>query len=124
MASRIARKSTARPIDTGLRVRELPGAVFFGVPRRHFHVTDRFGATRELDATSVTDIDPESLQYAIRLNRICADYERDDCQEALWADLQEMGFESNEISRCVTNPKRITCGGYLPAGCDPKSCQF
>lgn len=69
MASRTARKSAALPVKQTATVaisyvRELPGAVFFGVPRRHFHVTDRTGATHEVDATSITSIDREPLLYA------------------------------------------------------------
>jgi len=121
MASRITRKptalpvkknSTARPVDKGLRVRELPGAVFFGVPRRHFHVTDRFGATHEVDATSITSIDAESLDYAVRLQEIRREYENDDCQAMLWHDLLQMGFSSREISAFVANPAAITNCGY------------
>jgi hypothetical protein len=71
MASRIARKSTALPGSAAVvsYIRELPGAMFFGVPRRHFHVTGRTGATHEVDA-SITSIDRESLFYAARLQGI------------------------------------------------------
>jgi hypothetical protein len=82
MTKRITRKSTALPVKQTATaainyVRELPGAVFFGVPRRHFYVTDRTGATHEVDATSITSIDRESLDYAIRLQRIRSEYEND-----------------------------------------------
>jgi hypothetical protein len=93
-------------------VRELPGAVFFGVPRRHFYVTDRTGATHEVDATSITSIDRESLDYAIRLQRIRSEYENDDCQEMLWHDLTQMGFDSRDIRQFVANPAAITNYGY------------
>ena len=93
-------------------VRELPGAVFFGVPRRHFYVTDRTGATHEVDATSITSIDRESLDYAIRLQRIRSEYENDDCQEMLWHDLTQMGFDSRDIRQFVANPAAITNCGY------------
>jgi hypothetical protein len=36
----------------------------------------------------------------------------DDCQEMLWHDLSQMGFESNEIRQFVTNPPAITNCGY------------
>jgi len=112
MASRITRKPTARPVDKGLRVRSLPGAVFYGVPRRYTHVTDRFGATHEVDATSITAIDREDLLYAARLQEIRREYENDDCQAMLWHDLSQMGFSSREISAFVANPAAITNCGY------------
>ena len=111
----VKKKSSARPIDTGRRVRELPGAVFFGVPRRYIHVTDRTGATHEVDATSITSIDRESLLYAARLQEIRREYESDDCQAALWHDLSQMGFGSREISAFVANPAAITNCGYMSA---------
>jgi hypothetical protein len=85
MASRTARKSTV----TVSYVRELPGAVFFG------------------DA-----IDPESIDYATRLQRIRGKYENDECQEMLWHDLSQMGFGSDEIRRFVVAPAAITNCGY------------
>jgi hypothetical protein len=112
MASRTARKSTALPSTTAVYVSELPGAAFFGVPRSYIHVTDRFGATHEVDATSITAIDRESLLYAARLQEIRREYENDDCQEMLWHDLSQMGFDSMEIHRFVANPAAITNCGY------------
>jgi hypothetical protein len=111
MASRAARKSTARP--KGVRVRELPGAVFYGVPRRRRSVTcQQCGAARKHDATSVTDINRDDFLLAARLQRIRAAYERERDRDLLWLDLSEMGFESQAISRCVTHPARITSCGY------------
>jgi hypothetical protein len=69
-------------------VRELPEAAFFG------------------------PIEPESLEYAARLQQIRGEYESDDAQEMLWADLTQMGFDSSEIRRCVANPAAITNCGY------------
>jgi len=71
-------------------VRELPGAVFFG------------------DAIN----DDESIEHAARLQRIRASYEHDDCQEMLWHDLSQMGFDSKEIRQFVANPAAITNCGY------------
>ncbi|SIO53856.1 hypothetical protein SAMN05443247_07630 [Bradyrhizobium erythrophlei] len=94
MTSRTARKSPALPIKESAAalsinyVRELPGAVFFG------------------------PVDPESLTYAARLQQIRSEYENDDCQEMLWADLSAMGFDSSEIRRFVANPAAITNCGY------------
>jgi hypothetical protein len=91
MASR-TRKSTALPAKKTAvisYVRELPGAVFFG------------------DA-----MDAESIDYAARLQRIRSEYENDDCQEMLWHDLSQMGFDSKEICRFVANPAAITNCGY------------
>ncbi|MDB5610126.1 MAG: hypothetical protein JWP25_7026 [Bradyrhizobium sp.] len=117
MASR-NRKSTTLPSTAVISYfRELPGAVFFGVPRRYVHVTDRTGATHEVDATSITSIDPESLLYAARLQRVRREYENDDCQEMLWHDLSQMGFDSREIRQFVANPAAITnCGYGMPNG--------
>ncbi len=94
MASRTARKSTALPVKKNTTVvvnyvRELPGAVFFG------------------DAMDDDDVD-----YAVRLQRIRASYENDDCQDMLWHDLSEMGFGSREIREFVANPAAITNCGY------------
>jgi hypothetical protein len=100
MARRTARKP-ATPVKQNATaavnfVRELPGAVFFSTtPLR-----------------SITSIDPESLAYAARLQRIRADYEHDDCQEMLWHDLSQMGFDSTEIRQFVANPAAITNCGY------------
>jgi hypothetical protein len=113
MAGRTARKSTALPSTAAaVYVSELPGAAFFGVPRSYVHVTDRFGATHEVDATSITAIDRESLLYAARMQRIRREYENDDCQEMLWHDLSQMGFDSKEIRQFVANPAAITNCGY------------
>jgi hypothetical protein len=94
MASR-TRKSTALPVKQNATavvsyIRELPGAVFFG------------------DAIN----DDETVEYAVRLQRIRREYEDDDCQAALWHDLLEMGFDSREISAFVANPAAITKCGY------------
>ena len=70
-------------------VRELPGAVFFG------------------DA-----MDADAFDYAARLQRIRASYENDDCQEMLWHDLSQMGFDSREIRQFVAHPAAITNCGY------------
>jgi hypothetical protein len=67
---------------------ELPGAVFYG------------------------DLAEEDIEYATRLQRIRREYEDDDCQAMLWHDLSQMGFDSSEIIRCVTNPAAITNCGY------------
>jgi hypothetical protein len=96
--SRTARKSTAIPVKQNATaalaivsyVRELPGAVFFG------------------DAID----DAESIDYAVRLQRIRREYENDDCQAMLWHDLSEMGFDSREIRQFVANPAAITNCGY------------
>ena len=69
-------------------VRELPGAVFFG------------------------DAMDEFIEYAARLQRIRTSYEGDDCQEMLWHDLSQMGFDSREIRQFVANPAAITNCGY------------
>ena len=112
MAKR-TRKSTAHPaMQDAVYVRELPGAAFFGVPRSYRHVTDRYGASHEVDATSITSIDREDLLYAMRLQRIRREYEDDDCQAMLWHELSQMGFDSSEISRFVANPAAITNCGY------------
>jgi hypothetical protein len=108
MANRTAHPSTA----VVSYVRELPGAVFFGVPHHRIHVTDRTGATREVDATSIASIDRESLLYAVRLQQIRREYENDDCQEMLWHDLSQMGFDAGEIRQFITNPTAITNCGY------------
>jgi hypothetical protein len=116
MAKR-TRKSTALPVmQDAVYVRELPGAAFFGVPRSYTRVTDRYGVTHEVDATSITAIDRESLLYAARLQRIRREYETDDCQEMLWHDLSQMGFDSREISAFVANPAAITSCGYWQHG--------
>lgn len=70
-------------------VQELPGAVFFG------------------DA-----MDAESVAYAARLQQIRSEYEADDCQEMLWHEMSQMGFDSGEIQRFVANPAAITNCGY------------
>lgn len=69
-------------------VRELPGAVFFG------------------------DAMDEFVDYAVRLERIRREYEKDDCQEMLWQYLSRMGFNSKEIREFVANPAAITNCGY------------
>jgi hypothetical protein len=114
MAKR-TRKSTALPVmQDAVHVRDLPGAAFFGVPRSYTRVTDRYGATHEVDVTSITAIDRDSL--AARLQEICREYENDDCQAELWHDLSQMGFSSQEISAFVTNPAAITSCGYWQHG--------
>jgi hypothetical protein len=95
MANRNTRKSTALPVKQNTTavisyVRELPGAVFFG------------------DAIN----DDESIDYAARLQQIRREYEHDDCQEMLWHDLSQMGFDPMEIHRFVANPAAITNCGY------------
>jgi hypothetical protein len=105
MANRITRKSPVLPKQNATAVisyvRELPGAMFFS----------------PTPAPSITGIDPESLAYAIRLQNIRASYEHDDCQEMLWHDLSQMGFDSSEIRQFVTNPAAITnCGYGMPNG--------
>ena len=113
--ARHTRKSTALSVKrdaAAVYVRELPGAVFFGVPRRYIHVTDETGATDEVDATPITSIDRESLLYAARLQCIRSEYENDDCQEMLWHDLSQMGFDPTEIRQFVVNPAAITNCGY------------
>jgi hypothetical protein len=100
MASRTARKSTARPAKKSTPVvsyvGELPGAMFFS-------------ATAPL---SITEIDREALGYAARLQRIRREYENDDCQEMLWHDLSQVGFGSKEIREFIVNPAAITKCGY------------
>lgn len=96
MASRTTRKSTARPVKKNATAtisyfRELPGAVFFG------------------------DIADEDVEYAERLQCIRSEYENDDCQAMLWHDLSQMGFDSREIRKFVTNPAAITSCGYYGA---------
>lgn len=88
MANRTRKSSTLPSTAVISYVRELPGAVFFG------------------------PIDPESLEYAARLQQIRSEYENDDCQEMLWHDLSQMGFGSKEIRRFVANPAAITNCGY------------
>jgi hypothetical protein len=103
MARRITRKPTALPVNAPVAsyVFELPGAVFFGPA-----------------VSSITELDREALLYAARLQEIRRGYERDDCQEMLWHDCQQMGFGSKEISRFVTNPAVITNCGYGRPGRD------
>jgi hypothetical protein len=72
------------------RFLELPGAVFFG------------------DAIN----DDESVDFAVRLQRICRKYKNDDCEEMLWHDLSQMGFDSSYIRQFVANPAAITNCGY------------
>jgi hypothetical protein len=97
MANR-TRKSVAAPQNATAvisYISELPGAVFFD------------------DAIK----DDESLAYAVRLQRIRASYEHDDCQEMLWHDLSQMGFDAKDIRRFVVNPAAIThCGYGVPNG--------
>jgi hypothetical protein len=97
------RKSAALPVKkpTAHLVKGLPGAVFFGAPFR----SERW-------QYSITSRHEESIDYAIRLQRIRSEYESDDCQEMLWHDLSQMGFDSKEIRRFVTNPAAITDCGY------------
>jgi hypothetical protein len=94
MASR-TRKSPALPVKQNATavisyIRELPGAVFFG------------------DAIE----DDWYVEHATRLQRIRREYETDDCQELLWHDLSQMGFDSMEIRQFITNPAAITNCGY------------
>lgn len=102
MASRQTRKSTSRTAET--RVDRLPGAVFFGSVYR----SERWQLT-------VTRQHSENIEYAERLQQIRKDYENDDCQEMLWHDLSQMGFESSDICRFVAHPALITNCGYRPA---------
>jgi hypothetical protein len=91
MATRSQKSATVRGSAAVISyVRELPGAVFFG------------------DAIN----DDESVDYATRLQRIRREYEHDDCQEMLWHDLSQMGFDSTEIRQFVANPAAITNCGY------------
>jgi hypothetical protein len=123
MTNRTARKSTALPVmQDAVYVRELPGAAFFGVPRSYTRVTDRYGVTHEVDATSITAIDRESLLYAARMQRIRREYETDGDEDLLWLDCQAMGFESREISQFVANPAKITSCGYYGAGALSQRC--
>ena len=83
MASR-TRKSPALPVKQNATavisyIRELPGAVFFG------------------DAIE----DDEAIEYATRLQQIRSEYENDDCQEMLWHDLSQMGFDPREGARAA-----------------------
>src|ERR1700684_1524804 len=64
---------------------DLPGAVFIG------------------DAIE----DDEAVEYATRLQQIRSEYENDDCQEMLWHDLSQMGFNSKEIREIIANPAAI-----------------
>jgi hypothetical protein len=101
MAKRITRKP-ARPAAN--RIDRLPGAVFFGTlyraERRQFSFTNQHF---------------ENVEYAERLQRIREDYEHDECEEALWADCQGMGFDSADIRWFLANPGAITNCGYFPA---------
>jgi hypothetical protein len=95
MASRTDRRPTTLPVKRNATavvsyIREMPGAVFFG------------------DAIN----DDEAIEYAARLQRIRSEYENDDCQEILWRDLSQMGFDSKEIRQFVANPAAITNCGY------------
>jgi hypothetical protein len=71
------------------RVRELPGAVFFG------------------DA-----LDQTPSANAVRLQRIRREYENEECQASLWHDLSQMGFEPADIRRFAVNPASITSCAY------------
>lgn len=92
--ARITRKPTSRPAAAvAHRFGELPGAVFFGTlfrsERRQFSVTRQH---------------EENLDDARCLQRICDDFEMDGCEEMIWADCMEMGFDSTDIRRFVMNP--------------------
>ena len=89
MAKRIARKSTVPAVAVVTVFSRLPGAVFFD------------------DPVAAADLD-----FAASLQRIRSAYENDDCQEMLWHECQQLGFDSSEISRFVANPAAITNCGY------------
>src|ERR1700722_12952284 len=90
MASRNRKSAPVNATAVVSYVRELPGAVFFG------------------DAIN----DDEAVDYAVRLQRVRASYEHDDCQEMLWHDLSQMGFDPSEIRQFFVNPAAITNCGY------------
>jgi hypothetical protein len=69
--------------------------------------------------TSITDINQHDLDYAIRLQEIRSDFEHFRDKDMLWIDLSEVGFDSHEISRCVTHPARITGCSYYGAARHP-----
>ena len=87
MAKR-TRKSAALPVEQRTAkfsyFLDLPGAVFIG------------------DAIE----DDEAIEYATRLQQIRSEYENDDCQEMLWHDLSQMGFNSRKFaSSSPTRPR-------------------
>jgi hypothetical protein len=89
MASRKIRKPTVPSVVDVTVFRNLPGALFFDHP-----------------------IEADDLEYAARLQQIRSEYENDNCQEMLWDDLLQMGFDSSEIRKFVANPAAITDCGY------------
>ena len=97
MAKRITRKparpAAALPAKLVTAFIELPGALFY-------------------EGILIEDIDT-----AIKTQAIRARFEKDDCEEMLWADCLAMGFDSREIRQFVTNPAKITSCGYgFPLG--------
>jgi len=117
MAKRITRKPAlpVAPWNFARRVRELPGAVFYGEPIEPTRGPNDLHAPWKYLRWSITSIDREALLYADRLQRVRASYEKDDGQEMLWHDCQQMGFSPKEISRFIAHPASITNCGYLPA---------
>jgi hypothetical protein len=51
-------------------------------------------------------------RYAAGLQQIRSEYENNGCQEMLWHDLSQMGFDPSEIRQILTNPAAITNCGY------------
>jgi hypothetical protein len=103
MANR-TRKPARRPAAAvAHRFGELPGAIFFGTlfrsERRQFSITRQH---------------EENVDYARDLQCIRGDFEMDGCEEMLWDDCQQMGFDSTDIRRFVMNPGLITSCGYYP----------
>jgi hypothetical protein len=101
MASRITRKSARPAAAVANRIDRLPGAVFFGTlyraERRQFSFTNQHF---------------ENVEIAERLQCIRGDFESDICEEMLWDDCQQMGFDSTDIRRFMMNPGLITSCGY------------
>jgi hypothetical protein len=98
--ARRTRKSAALPVKQNAtaaavvhRFKELPGAVFFGTlfrsERRQFSITRQHG---------------ENLDDARCLQRIRDDFEMDGCEEMLWADCMEMGFNSRGHPQVCDEP--------------------
>jgi hypothetical protein len=111
MASRTARKSTARKRNATAfvsRIGWLPDALFLGTVFRE-----------ERSQLSIVKRHEENRDFAECLQGIRSDYERDGFEETLWADCLKMGFEPSEISEFETNPAAITSCLYVGVGMIP-----
>jgi hypothetical protein len=107
MTNRTARKPTARKRNATAYMTTfgMPGAFFLGA----VHYGDRHIASRH----------SQNVEFAVSLQDIRSDYERDGFEEMLWADCLEMGFQPNEIREFETNPALITSCLYVGRGMKP-----